>query len=96
MRQGGLCYYCGEPLWSKRENIEHVKPRSLGGDNRWANLVLACSTCNKEKGSKRLSYNERKRLREINRARRGTYLQNRELYKSDVEFALELHERCRE
>jgi len=30
-------------------NIDHVKPRSKGGKNRWNNLVLSCITCNTDK-----------------------------------------------
>ncbi|MFI6008225.1 HNH endonuclease [Streptomyces sp. NPDC051243] len=33
-------------------NIEHLRPRSRGGSNRLANLVLACVPCNEAKGSK--------------------------------------------
>ncbi|WP_265582700.1 RNA-guided endonuclease IscB [Streptomyces ferrugineus] len=43
------CAYCdatGVPL-----NIEHLAPRSRGGSNRIANLVLACVPCNRAKGS---------------------------------------------
>ncbi|WP_268255763.1 RNA-guided endonuclease IscB [Streptomyces lomondensis] len=46
----GSCAYCGVsgvPL-----NVEHVRPRSRGGSDRISNLVLACSPCNKAKGSK--------------------------------------------
>ncbi|MEU0198601.1 MULTISPECIES: RNA-guided endonuclease IscB [unclassified Streptomyces] len=46
----GSCAYCGVsavPL-----NVEHVRPRSRGGSDRISNLVLACSPCNRAKGSK--------------------------------------------
>ncbi|MFI8232156.1 RNA-guided endonuclease IscB [Streptomyces sp. NPDC085900] len=46
----GSCAYCGAtdvPL-----NIEHLRPRSRGGSSRIANLVLACVSCNKAKGSR--------------------------------------------
>lgn len=80
LRQGGTCYYCHEPLWLSRINVEHIKPRSKGGDNNWANMVLACAPCNKDKGSKLLSQAKRKELFIINRKKRGTYLKNREHY----------------
>lgn len=32
--------------------IDHVVPRSLGGDNHPANLRVLCSTCNARKGAK--------------------------------------------
>jgi hypothetical protein len=43
------CVYCGAagvPL-----NIDHVHPRSRGGSDRVANLVLACIPCNQAKGN---------------------------------------------
>lgn len=46
---GRSCVYCGAtnvPL-----NIDHVRPRSRGGSDRVANLVLACIPCNQAKGN---------------------------------------------
>jgi 5-methylcytosine-specific restriction endonuclease McrA len=47
---GRECAYCGKvnvPL-----QIEHIKPRSSGGSNRFSNLTLACSKCNTKKSNK--------------------------------------------
>ena len=44
------CAYCGAA--DSRLQVEHVRPRSLGGSNRIANLVVACRPCNEVKGSK--------------------------------------------
>jgi 5-methylcytosine-specific restriction endonuclease McrA len=45
------CVYCG----SKRYlSLDHVLPRSRGGDNTPGNLVTACLTCNDERGDKSL------------------------------------------
>ena len=47
---GRKCAYCGVenvPL-----QIEHIKPKSQGGSNRFSNLTLACQCCNQAKGSK--------------------------------------------
>ena len=44
------CVYCG-----KRDGpfeIDHLLPRSRGGSNRMANLVLCCHDCNQDKGAK--------------------------------------------
>ncbi|WP_407838605.1 RNA-guided endonuclease IscB [Streptomyces sp. DSM 116496] len=46
------CAYCDAsavPL-----NMEHVRPRSLGGSDRISNLVLACVPCNQAKGTQRV------------------------------------------
>ena len=50
-RDGYSCVYCG----SKKDlTIDHVIPKSKGGDNTWKNLVTCCSPCNLKKGDKLL------------------------------------------
>ncbi len=47
---GRECAYCGAteiPL-----QIEHIKPKSSGGSNRFNNLTLACPQCNQAKGNR--------------------------------------------
>jgi CRISPR/Cas system Type II protein with McrA/HNH and RuvC-like nuclease domain len=43
------CVYCGS---RKSLTIDHVLPKSRGGDNSWTNLVTCCSPCNRKKGDK--------------------------------------------
>ena len=43
------CVYCGS---KKSLTIDHVIPKSKGGDNSWNNLVTCCSPCNRIKGDK--------------------------------------------
>ncbi len=46
-RDGFECQYCG----SVRDlTIDHVIPKSKGGESSWKNLVTACKTCNSTKG----------------------------------------------
>lgn len=52
-RDKNTCQYCGS---TKRLTIDHVIPKSLGGDNTWQNLVVACSSCNILKADKRLEH----------------------------------------
>ena len=51
-RHGHTCAYCAglskDPVLEK----EHVHPRSRGGSDRVANLVIACHTCNAAKGNR--------------------------------------------
>ncbi|NLV79300.1 MAG: HNH endonuclease [Rhodococcus sp.] len=50
-RDGNRCAYCG----SKAETIDHVVPRSRGGEHSWENCVACCATCNHRKADKLLS-----------------------------------------
>ena len=47
---GGLCAYCGKVP----ENLhrDHITPIINGGDNKYGNVVISCSTCNLSKGAK--------------------------------------------
>ena len=46
------CVYCGKQ--NVRLEIEHITPRSRGGSDNVSNLTLACSDCNRKKGTKTL------------------------------------------
>lgn len=41
------CQYCGS---TKNLTLDHVLPRSRGGDSSWGNLLTACARCNHAKG----------------------------------------------
>jgi 5-methylcytosine-specific restriction endonuclease McrA len=44
-RDGARCQYCGLAA----ENLDHVIPRSRGGQHTWENVVAACRRCNTRK-----------------------------------------------
>jgi 5-methylcytosine-specific restriction endonuclease McrA len=44
-RDGQRCQYCGRPA----ENLDHVLPRSRGGEHVWENVVASCRACNARK-----------------------------------------------
>lgn len=49
-RDGHRCQFCGRgdlPL-----TVDHVLPRSRGGEDTWENLVCACVQCNNAKGDR--------------------------------------------
>jgi len=50
-RHQHICAYCQGLSKDPILEVEHVMPRTLGGSNRVANLVIACWTCNNDKGS---------------------------------------------
>ncbi|MBW0001239.1 MAG: HNH endonuclease [Verrucomicrobia bacterium] len=51
-RDGGLCQYTGRKLAPHEGNIDHVVPRSRGGQTTWENCVLADRRVNSLKGSR--------------------------------------------
>jgi 5-methylcytosine-specific restriction endonuclease McrA len=44
-RDGWVCQYCG----AAAENVDHVQPKSRGGQHVWENVVAACRRCNSRK-----------------------------------------------
>ena len=48
---GCTCVYCGEPYELNELTIDHVKPRSRGGQTVSTNCLPACVACNQSKGS---------------------------------------------
>ena len=49
-RDGWRCVYCGTA--SGRLTLDHVVPRSRGGDSVWENVVTSCAPCNLRKGNR--------------------------------------------
>ena len=50
-RDLGVCQYCHKKVALPTATIDHVIPKSRGGDHTWENLVIACSKCNGKKGN---------------------------------------------
>jgi len=48
-RDGWSCQYCGVRA---SLTVDHVIPRSKGGDSTWDNIVASCAPCNRRKGDK--------------------------------------------
>src|SRR3990167_152254 len=49
---GFRCVYCGlGPIDGIRLSVDHIIPRSLGGDNSPRNRVAACKSCNSSKNA---------------------------------------------
>jgi 5-methylcytosine-specific restriction endonuclease McrA len=47
-RDRHCCAYCGR----RASTIDHVVPRSRGGDTSWTNTVACCLPCNQRKASR--------------------------------------------
>ena len=53
-RDGEVCQICGVTGDDVKFQVDHIYPRSLGGDNRVENLQVLCDWCNRSKGGKTL------------------------------------------
>jgi len=51
-RDENRCQYCGRKFATSELSIDHVLPLSRGGRTTWANVVCACTGCNKRKGGR--------------------------------------------
>ena len=49
-RDNWRCVYCGTA--GGRLTLDHVIPRSKGGDSTWENVVTSCAPCNLRKGNR--------------------------------------------
>ena len=67
-RDGYTCIYCGVEAGATKRlsrndmTIDHILPRSRGGQNTWTNTACACPRCNQRKGD-RLPHEAGMRLR---------------------------------
>lgn len=53
MLNGNTCWYCGKTFDDKNKlTLDHVFPRSKGGDSSMDNLMPVCRKCNSSKGDK--------------------------------------------
>ena len=51
-RDSGRCQYCGKRFATSELSLDHVVPRSQGGQSLWGNLVCSCTRCNVRKGGR--------------------------------------------
>lgn len=51
-RDNHSCQYCGESFPPSQLSMDHVMPRSRGGETSWENIVCCCVRCNTRKGGR--------------------------------------------
>ncbi|MCK6457905.1 MAG: HNH endonuclease [Phycisphaerae bacterium] len=51
-RDGNRCQYCGRKFATTELSLDHVIPRSQGGQSTWENVVCCCLRCNIRKGGR--------------------------------------------
>ncbi len=66
-RDDYTCQYCGKRLSYGNATVDHVTPRSLGGQTTFENTVICCLPCNTAKGSKLLHQTKLKLLKKPKR-----------------------------
>jgi len=51
-RDRNRCQYCGKRYPTSELSLDHIIPRSMGGQSVWENIVCACLTCNVKNGGR--------------------------------------------
>lgn len=51
-RDKHICQYCGKEFEPKELTLDHVFPKSRGGDTSWDNIVACCKACNQFKADR--------------------------------------------
>ena len=51
-RDKSSCQYCGRKCPTSELSLDHIIPRSMGGESVWGNMVCACTKCNVKKGGR--------------------------------------------
>ncbi len=62
-RDLGRCQYCGDHFKTEDLTLDHVTPRSHGGQTTWENVVAACIPCNQRKANRTPAHAGMKLLR---------------------------------
>lgn len=52
LRDNFTCQYCGATPGRPLLTLDHIVPRSRGGQTTWENVVTACRPCNMRKGNR--------------------------------------------
>lgn len=52
LRDNFTCLYCGDAFSKNFLTLDHVIPKSKGGEKTWSNIVTACKDCNCAKANR--------------------------------------------
>ena len=52
LRDGYKCAYCGKTSYADgiKLHVDHISPKSMGGEDKFGNLITSCEMCNISKG----------------------------------------------
>jgi len=73
LRDDYRCQYCGESC-RDHPTIDHILPKSRGGQTTWTNSVTSCRGCNQRKGNKTPSEARMPLLRQPSQPTIGEFL----------------------
>lgn len=87
-RDNFQCIYCGKSsIEDKQElHLEHIYPRSKGGNNSVSNLVTSCKVCNLEKSARELDNDILERIYKVVKERNDKYFKDIDTKELEVEF----------
>ena len=74
LRDENRCQYCRRKFAARDLSLDHVVPRSRGGETTWENIVSACLRCNVRKGSRTPQEAGMRLFREPSRPKRNPVL----------------------
>lgn len=76
-RDRNRCQYCGRRFATTELSLDHVIPRSQGGQANWENIVCCCVACNVRKGGRTPTQARMKLIVEPVKPRRSPIIQLR-------------------
>ena len=76
-RDGNRCQYCGKRFATSELSLDHVRPRSQGGEMGWENIVCCCVGCNSRKGGRTPEQAGMRLVREPKRPRQHPLLRGK-------------------
>ena len=77
LRDRNHCQYCDRRYAATELSLDHVIPRSRGGQTTWENIVCACLKCNVRKGGRTPREARMKLCREPKKPKRNPLLAHR-------------------
>lgn len=51
-RDDYTCQYCGEEFCAEELTLDHIYPKSRGGETSWDNIATCCKRCNQKKADR--------------------------------------------
>ncbi len=76
-RDDHRCQYCGRTPPLSQLSLDHVMPRSRGGETTWENVVCSCVACNSKKGGRTPSEARMRLMRKPRKPRRNPVLKQK-------------------